>query len=80
MRVSRAIGEILVVLPGESPSHWQPVPANGSVEVLVAPNRVPMEMPFGFGTHTIRPGVMFASTATSATIMSSTFSTATAAR
>ena len=40
-------GEILVVQPGEAPSFWQPVPANGFVEVLVAPSRVPMDTPFG---------------------------------
>jgi hypothetical protein len=49
-------GEILVVQPGEAPSFWQPVPANGFVEVLVAPGRVPMETPFGFGTQTVPPG------------------------
>ena len=50
-------GEILVVQPGEAPSYWQPVPANGAVEVLVAPSRVPMETPFGFGTQTVPPGM-----------------------
>jgi mannose-6-phosphate isomerase-like protein (cupin superfamily) len=49
-------GEILVVQPGEAPSFWQPVPANGFVEVLVAPSRVPMDTPFGFGTQTVPPG------------------------
>ena len=49
-------GEVLVVQPGEAPSHWQPVPANGFVEVLVAPGRVPMDTPFGFGTQTVPPG------------------------
>lgn len=49
-------GEILVVQPGDSPSYWQPVPANGFVEVLVAPGRVPMDTPLGFGTQTVPPG------------------------
>ena len=49
-------GEILVVQPGEAPSYWQPLPANGAVDVLVAPSRVTMETPFGFGTQTVPPG------------------------
>ena len=49
-------GEVLVVRPGEASSHWQPVPANGFVEVLVGPGRVPMDTPFGFGTQTVPPG------------------------
>ena len=49
-------GEVLVVQPGEASSHWQPVPANGFVEVLVGPGRVPMDTPFGFGTQTVPPG------------------------
>jgi mannose-6-phosphate isomerase-like protein (cupin superfamily) len=48
-------GEILVVQPGEAPSFCQPVPANGFVEVVVAPSRVPMATPFGFGTQTVPP-------------------------
>ncbi|MGD9510225.1 MAG: cupin domain-containing protein [Geminicoccaceae bacterium] len=49
-------GEVLVVQSGEAPSFWQPVPASGFVEVLVAPGRVAMETPFGFGTQTVPPG------------------------
>src|SRR5919201_6857959 len=30
-------GEAIVVEPGEAPSHWQPVPANGYSEIHVAP-------------------------------------------
>ena len=29
-------GALGIVQPGEAASHWQPVPANGFVEVLVA--------------------------------------------
>lgn len=49
-------GEILVVQPGEAASYWQPVPANGFVEVLLGPGRVAMATPFGFGTQTVPPG------------------------
>ncbi len=49
-------GEVLVVQPGEAPSYWQPVPANGFIEVVVAPDRVSMEHPVGFGTQTVPPG------------------------
>jgi mannose-6-phosphate isomerase-like protein (cupin superfamily) len=49
-------GEVLVVQPGDGPSYWQPVPANGFVEVLVAPDRIAMEHPIGFGTQTVPPG------------------------
>ncbi len=50
------IGELLVV-PAQTAKHfWQPVPANGSISVSVAPDIVPMEWPFGFGTQTLPPG------------------------
>jgi quercetin dioxygenase-like cupin family protein len=49
-------GEVLVVQPGEAESHWQPVPANGHVEVRVAPHLVRMEHRVGFGTQSIAPG------------------------
>ena len=48
-------GEVLVVQPSEAPSHWQPVPANGFVEVLVGAGRVPMDTPFGFVTTEASP-------------------------
>ena len=56
MGENTATGEILVVQPGEAESYWQPVPANGSIDVLVAPHRVGMEQKFGFGTQTVPPG------------------------
>jgi mannose-6-phosphate isomerase-like protein (cupin superfamily) len=49
-------GQVLVAQPGESPTYWQPVPANGFIEILVAPDRVAMEHPIGFGTQTVPPG------------------------
>lgn len=49
-------GAVLVVQPGEAESHWQPVPANGFVDVLVAPHLVAMEHPLGLGTQTVAVG------------------------
>lgn len=49
-------GQTLVVQPGEAASYWQPVPANGQIEVLFAPHIVAMEHPIGFGTQTVPPG------------------------
>ena len=49
-------GELLVVQPGEAESHWQPVPANGHIEVLAAPHQVRMDHPFALGTQTVPPG------------------------
>jgi quercetin dioxygenase-like cupin family protein len=49
-------GDLLVVQPGEGPSYWQPVPANGHIRVLLSPAQVRMEHPFGLGTQTVPPG------------------------
>ncbi|MCW3474285.1 cupin domain-containing protein [Limobrevibacterium gyesilva] len=49
-------GDLVVVQPGQSESYWQPVPANGYVELRVAPRNARMETPFGFGTQTVAPG------------------------
>jgi mannose-6-phosphate isomerase-like protein (cupin superfamily) len=49
-------GEIRVVTPDTAESYWQPVPANGHIEVLVAPDLVKMNSRFGFGTQTVPPG------------------------
>jgi quercetin dioxygenase-like cupin family protein len=49
-------GDLLVLQPGEGESFWQPVPANGYVEVRVAPGRVRMETRFGFGLQSVAPG------------------------
>jgi quercetin dioxygenase-like cupin family protein len=51
-----ALGDQLVVQPGEAASYWQPVPANGHVEVRLAPDLVRMAQPFGLGTQTVPPG------------------------
>jgi quercetin dioxygenase-like cupin family protein len=49
-------GDLLIVQPETAESHWQPVPANGHIEVHVAPGKVRMETKFGFGTQTVAPG------------------------
>lgn len=42
--------------PDERESHWQPVPANGHIDVVLAPHIVDMETPFAMGTQTVAPG------------------------
>jgi hypothetical protein len=49
-------GAVLVRQPGSAVSYWQPVPANGHIEVIFAPETVPMDHPIGFGTQTVAPG------------------------
>ena len=49
-------GDQLVVQPGEAASYWQPVPANGHVDVVLAPDLVRMAQPFGLGMQTVAPG------------------------
>lgn len=55
-KVSSAFGEVLVSQPGTAASYWQPVPANGHIEVIFAPEVVHMDHPIGFGTQTVAPG------------------------
>lgn len=50
------MGEVKVVQPGEGASYWQPVPANGYVEVKITPGTIDMETKFGFGTQSVAPG------------------------
>ncbi|MCB4770197.1 cupin domain-containing protein [Ancylobacter sp. Lp-2] len=49
-------GAVLVCQPGEAASTWQPMPANGHVEMMFAPDLVTMEQPLAFGTRTVPPG------------------------
>jgi len=49
-------GEVLIRQPGSAVSYWQPVPANGHIEVIFSPEVVPMDHPIGFGTQTVAPG------------------------
>lgn len=51
-----ARGDVLVVQPGAAESYWQPVPANGHIEVILAPHRVAMDHPIGLGTQTVAVG------------------------
>jgi mannose-6-phosphate isomerase-like protein (cupin superfamily) len=56
MSVVQRRGEVRVVPPGAAESYWQPVPANGHIEVLMAPDLVPMSSKFAFGTQTVPAG------------------------
>ena len=49
-------GETFVVQPGTATSFWQPVPANGHIEVALDPSKVKMDNPLAFGTQTVPPG------------------------
>ncbi len=49
-------GETFVVQPGTATSYWQPVPANGHIEVALDPSKVRMDNPLAFGTQTVPPG------------------------
>lgn len=50
------MGQISVVQPGTTESHWQPVPASGHIGVIFAPHRVAMDHPLGLGTQTVAVG------------------------
>lgn len=49
-------GGMCVVQPGQSISYWQPVPANGHIDVIFAPSIVSMDHPMAMGTQTVPPG------------------------
>lgn len=49
-------GALHVVQPGQGEQLWQPVPANGFIEVHLAPDVVEMDHPLGLGRQTIPPG------------------------
>jgi hypothetical protein len=49
-------GEALIVQPGEEEGHWQPLPANGRSSIMIAPDKVKMQFPFGLGTQMLPPG------------------------
>ncbi|WP_119273506.1 cupin domain-containing protein [Taklimakanibacter deserti] len=51
-----AKGAVLVNGPEKTQSYWQPVPANGHIDVQLAPHLVNMEHPFAMGTQTVAPG------------------------
>ena len=45
-----------VIQPGEPEAYWQPVPANGYVEVHVSRHRTVTDTPFESGTQEVAPG------------------------
>lgn len=54
--VTASKGPILFNGPEKTESYWQPVPANGHIDVLVAPHKVAMDHPFAMGTQSVAPG------------------------
>lgn len=50
------LGSVAVLRPEDGRNFWQPVPANGSISVRVAPGMVDVQMPFSLGTQTVPPG------------------------
>lgn len=50
------LGHVLVLRPEEGRNFWQPVPANGSISVRIAPDIIDVETPFSLGTQTLPPG------------------------
>lgn len=49
-------GDRLVSTPEHAESYWQPLPANGHVDILLAPHLVKMANPFAMGTQSVAPG------------------------
>lgn len=47
---------LVILQPEESPSFWQPVPANGFVRCLLDQAATGSETPFAMGTQTVDPG------------------------
>lgn len=47
---------VVVRQPGEAPSYWQPVPANGFVRCLLDHATTSASTPFAMGTQTVDPG------------------------
>ncbi|MBX6321077.1 MAG: cupin domain-containing protein [Rhodospirillaceae bacterium] len=56
MGEARKPGEVAVVQAGEGEAFWQPVPANGFVEIKLTPRRVRSRIRFALGTQTVAPG------------------------
>lgn len=48
--------DVTVVHAGQGASYWQPVPANGFVEVLLHPGQVRSQARFALGTQSVPPG------------------------
>jgi mannose-6-phosphate isomerase-like protein (cupin superfamily) len=56
VEVAGSGGAVMVLGPDEGETLWQPVPANGSISIRVAPGLLPMEHPLGLGTQTVPRG------------------------
>jgi len=52
----KTLPDVMVVPPDGGEHYWQPVPANGHINVRLAPHMVHMTHRFGFGTQTVAPG------------------------
>ncbi len=55
MNIQAARNQAVVVQPGEGPSYWQPVPANGYSEVMLSPQNTNCDV-LATGFQTIAPG------------------------
>lgn len=56
LSLKAAPSHIHISPPEERESYWQPVPANGHIDVALAPHIVGMEFPFAMGTQSVAPG------------------------
>lgn len=49
-------GDARIIQPGEAPSYWQPVPANGFVNCILGKHSIESDTAFSMGTQTVAPG------------------------
>jgi len=58
MNTKQEMAEVAVYVsgPADRESYWQPMPANGYIDVALAPHIVGMKYPFGMGTQNVAPG------------------------
>jgi mannose-6-phosphate isomerase-like protein (cupin superfamily) len=49
-------GDVAVRQEGEARGYWQPVPANGYAEVILAPDMIRSAQPFSMGRQLLPPG------------------------
>lgn len=52
----KTLPAVMVIPPDGGEHYWQPVPANGYINVRLAPHIVQMSHRFGFGTQTVAAG------------------------
>ncbi|MCF3934802.1 cupin domain-containing protein [Acuticoccus sp. M5D2P5] len=53
---SAELGQVFVLGPDDGKTFWQPVPANGQIDIRIAPEFVDQQTPFSIGTQTLPPG------------------------